>query len=321
MLRSANLGNHSVPAGDAPHPSRNEAADQGQHGNPHLESSVRRDAAAFHRGPRHVADGDAARVLSLCGHPLVFDDLRSRRADHRAAMLVARSANPPRRVAAPGGDAGGQVRCGIGCRARQDPARDPRGRDGQAQRDPVRPLLRQRGFNSAVRAACRSVRADERRSRDAERALAGDATRVGLDRRPGRSGSGRLRRIFPSQRKGAGQPRLEGFARRHLSCRWAIGARADRARRGARLCLCGQDPCSAMRRATRACRSSAWASRAGRSPCGSLRAILLVRGARQLRNGARRREEPLSRAQLQCRPGPVQRDRAAGSGRNASRRG
>ena len=53
----------------------------------------------------------------------------------------------------------------------------------------------------------------------------------------------------------------------------------------------------------------------------AFRTVLLVRGARHLRNGARWREEPLPGAQLQCRPGAVQRHRAAGSCRSASRPG
>ena len=112
-------------------------------------------------------------LLSLCRNSLVFDNVRPRRLDHGAAMLVARSPHSSCRVATFGGDAGGQVRCGIGRRARQDPARDARGRDGQAQRSPVRPLLRQRRFrlrcSSCSRANMRRRAAIWRRCRSSGR--------------------------------------------------------------------------------------------------------------------------------------------------------
>ena len=191
----------AVLAGDAANPSRDEAADQGHHGSPHLQSSLQRDAAAFHRRPGDAADRDAARILSLCRHSLVLDDLRSRRTDHRPAMSVARSANSACRVAALGGDAGGSF----------DPASDAapgkilhETRAGEMARLNEVPFGLYYGSVDSTPLFVLLAGQYVQTTGDIEtlRALAGDPTRVELDRRPGRSGPGRLRRIFPASEKG-----------------------------------------------------------------------------------------------------------------------
>ena len=101
-------------------------------------------------------------------------------------------------------------------RARQDPARNARRRNGGAARGAVRAILRQRRCHAAVRAARRSLRRAHRRRRDAGRAVAGDRGGAALDRRSRRSRRRRLRRISARHRAGARQSGLEGFLRRDL---------------------------------------------------------------------------------------------------------
>ncbi len=75
------------------------------------------------------------------------------------------------------------------CAARKNSARDARRRNGGAARSAVRPLLRQRRFDTAVRAARRPLRRTHRRLRDHRRTVAGHRSGLGLDRRARRSGS------------------------------------------------------------------------------------------------------------------------------------
>ena len=75
--------------------------------------------------------------------------------------VATRRAAAPRRLPGQRADAAGRRR------ARQDPARDARRRDGGAARGAVRPLLRQRRFHAAVRDARGPLRRAHRRHRDA----------------------------------------------------------------------------------------------------------------------------------------------------------
>ena len=106
-------------------------------------------------GAAHQRTGN--RAVSVRGHPVVLDALRPRCGDHRAADPVARSGHRARRARlprrAPG--AGRVVVPGFG--ARQDHARDAARRDVGAARTAVRPLLRRRGYDAAVRDARRRV--------------------------------------------------------------------------------------------------------------------------------------------------------------------
>ena len=75
----------------------------------------------------------------------------------RCELLWVDPADRARRARLPGRHAGRpSVDPGAGRRAGQDPARDAAGRDGGAGRDPVRPLLRQRRRDAAVRRAGRA---------------------------------------------------------------------------------------------------------------------------------------------------------------------
>ena len=53
-----------------------------------LERPLQRDPVPLGRRPRDADDRHAAGALSLCRHPLVFDDVRPRRPDHGAADAV-----------------------------------------------------------------------------------------------------------------------------------------------------------------------------------------------------------------------------------------
>ena len=127
-------------------------------------------------------------------------------------------------------------------RARKDPARDARRRDGGAAGGSVRALLRQRRCDAAVRDAGGSLYRAHRRHRDAAGTMAQHRSGAGLDRRPGRSRSRRFRRVSPRRRAGLGQSGLEGLPRRHLPRRRFDCGRPDRALRGAGLRLCGEAP-------------------------------------------------------------------------------
>ena len=69
---------------------RQSTARRHQHRN--LERYLQRGAVPVDGRPQHADDRHAAGTLSLCRHPLVFDDVRPRRADHRAADAVDRPA-------------------------------------------------------------------------------------------------------------------------------------------------------------------------------------------------------------------------------------
>ena len=140
---------------------RRSTSRRGQHRD--VERYLQRGAVPGDGRPQHADDGNAAGAIPLCGHSLVFDHVRPRRIDHRAANAVGRSAHCPGRAAAarflPGQDHGSARRR----RARQDPARDARRRDGGAARGAVRAVLRQRRFDLAVRSAGRPLCRTHRR--------------------------------------------------------------------------------------------------------------------------------------------------------------
>ena len=159
-----------------------------------------------------------------------------------------------------------------------------------------------------------------RRPRDHPGPLARDRAGLRLDGRAGRPRRRRVPRICPGRRERPAEPGLEGFPRRGLPCRRRAGRRADRARRGAGLRLCGAPTMapgwrdgSRRRRAGRDLDAQAEVLR------DKVRRRLLVRGHRHLRDRARRRQEALPRADLECRPGALDRDRQAGP-RRARRR-
>ena len=123
---------------------------------------------------------DAARAVSLRRRALVQHAVRPRRHHHRAARCCGSS--PSSRAACSAYLAATQatdVDPEQRRRARQDPARGARRRDGGARRGAVRPLLRQRRRDAAVRDAGRRLlrsapatsRSSQRSGRNIERAL------------------------------------------------------------------------------------------------------------------------------------------------------
>ena len=274
----------------------------------HLEPDLQRGDVPLDGRPRDPDDRHAGGSLSLRRHPLVLDHVRPRRDHHRDADAVVRFPHRQRRAAAARRLSGQRFRSARRRRARENPARDARRRNGGAAGGSVRPVLRQRGCDAAVRDAGRALHRAHRRHRDAARALAQHRSGARLDRRTGRSRSRRLRRISPRRRERPGQPGLEGLPRRDLPCRWFDRARADRAVRGAGLRLCGE---ARWRRAARA----AWQARARRrARCAgdkarrTVRGGVLVRGHRHLCARARRPEAAVPRADLERRAGAVQRN-------------
>ena len=258
--------------------------------------------------PQHADDGNAAGPLSLCGHSLVLDDVRPRRTDHRAADAVDRSAHRARRAAAARFLSGQSGRSARRRRARQDPARDARRRDGGAARGAVRAILRQRRFDAAVRAAGRPLCRAHRRRGDAAPSCGRRSRRRCAGSTAPAIPTGRLRRIPARDRAGACQSGLEGFVRRDLPCRWAARRRLHRAGRGPGLRVRRQAAGGALRPRAWDCTSrraklEAEAQRSGRA----IRGGVLVRGNRHLRAGARRRQAAVPGAHLQCRAAAVHR--------------
>ena len=184
-------------------------------------------------------------------------------------------------------------------RAGQDPARDARRRDGGAGRGPVRPLLRQRRRDAAVRDAGGGLLPAHRRpARSSRRSGRNVDARAGLDRPLRRPRRRRLRRVRARRRRTgwcsrAGRTRTTRCST--PTARWPRGrsrcarCRATSTRRGRRR------PSSPARsgeptRGRGAARAQA--ERAARA----LRASVLVRGARHLRARARRRQAAVPRA-------------------------
>ncbi len=110
---------HAWPAGASP---RNAPFDRGRHQHRNLEQHLQRGAVPVDGRSQHADDRDRAWPLSLCRHSLVFDHVRPRRPDHRAADAVDRSARGLRRAQTAGRLSGQGRRCPERCRTRQDPA-------------------------------------------------------------------------------------------------------------------------------------------------------------------------------------------------------
>ena len=206
------------------------------------------------------------------------------------------------------------IDAGAGRRAGQDPARDARRRDGGARRDAVRPLLRQRRCDAAVRDAGarrttertgRPARSSRRSGRNVERALDwidsyGDVDGDGFVEYQRRTPSGLVQ---------------QGWKDSHDSVFHADGTLAE-----APIALCEvQGYVYAALRGAAATRARARATRARGAAAHARRETLrervrggvLVRGARHLRAGARRRQAALPRAIVERRPLPVHRHRRA----------
>ncbi len=142
---------------------RDAPVDERRHQHRNVEQYLQRGAVPVDGRPQHADDGYAAGTVSLCGHSLVFDDVRPRRNHHRAADAVDRPAGRARRVEAARVLSGQDGRSACGRGARQDPARNARRRDGRAARGAVCAILRQRRCDAAVRAAGRSLCRTHRR--------------------------------------------------------------------------------------------------------------------------------------------------------------
>ncbi len=97
------------------------------------------------------------------------------------------------------------VDAAAGRRTGKDPARDPQQRDGAPRRGAVRPLLRQRGRDAAVRhPGRRLLRSDRRSRRSSQPTVAACRARARVDRRVRRSRRRRLCRIrAPTRRPGS----------------------------------------------------------------------------------------------------------------------
>ena len=202
-------------------------------------------------------------------------------------------------------------------RAGQDPARDARRRDGRARRGAVRPLLRQRRRDAALRPARRPLRRAHRRPRNARRSC-GPRSRPALgwiDRHGDPDGDGFVEYRRASER-GPRQSGLEGFLRRDLPCRRHAGRGPDRARRGPGLRLRRQD---ARSRAAHGASGRTELARAARSGCRAasptrFEAAFWCPDLRPMRSRSTA-QAALPRAHLQRRPGAVHRHRAAGARR------
>ena len=293
---------------------RDAARDRRHHLDRDLQQHLQRGGVPGDGRPQHADDGDAAGPLSLCRHSLVLDHVRPRRADHRDADAVGRSAHRLRRAAKARRVSGHGGRSAQRRRAGQDPARDARRRDGGAARGAVRAILRQRRFDAVVRAARWPVCRAHRRRRHARRSVAGDRGRVALDRRPRRSRRRWVRGVSARLRAGSRQSGLEGFLRRDLSCRRPPRRRLHRARRSAGLCVRRQTARGALREAARAGRQGRRAGARGGAAGETVRAGVLVPRARHLR--AWRSTAPSSRAGCAA-PTPDNYCSPASSARNA----
>ena len=199
------------------------------------------------------------------------------------------------------------------CRARQDPARDARRRDGGAARGAVRAILRQRRCDAAVRAARRALRRAHRRRRDAARSC-------GRRSRPRCAGS-----TVPAIPTATASSNISARPNRGLRNQgWKDSYdaifHADGTLAEGNIALAEvQGYVFAAKRLAARC-----AQRLGRREiaqrleaeaeqlAAALRGGVLVRGTRHLRAGARRRQAALHGAHLECRATAVQRHGARG---------
>ena len=141
---------------------------------------------------------------------------------------MARPGAGARRARLPGRDPGDRPATrSAGRRARQDPARDAQRRDGRARRDPVRPLLRQRRRDAAVRPAGRRLLPAHRRPRASSRrsGRTSSARCDWIDGYGDRDGDGFVE-YQRAQRRRPGPAGLEGLARLGLPRRRRAGRRA-----------------------------------------------------------------------------------------------
>ena len=248
--------------------------------------------------------------------------VRPRRHHHRARDAVGRTrrsrAACSRYLAATQADA---RRRRAGRRAGQDPARDARRRDGGARRGPVRPLLRQRRRDAAVRHARRRVLRAHRRPRVRRRASGrtSSARSTGSTRTAIRDGDG----FVEYARQIADRAWCSRAGRTRTTRSSTPTARSPRRRSRCARCRATSTPRGAARRG--------WPTRSGdaaraerlRAQARALRERferrVLVRGARHLRAGARRRQAAVPGAHVECRPLPVRRHRRRRSARGASR--
>ena len=130
----------------------------------HFGPAVRPVDRPLARRSRAADDVAADRPVSVRRHPVVRNAVRARRDHHVAANALAQSAARSRRAELSRLDAGDG---GLGVSrfaARQDHARDEARRDGGAAGSAVRPLLRRRRYDAAVRDARGCVREPHRRS-------------------------------------------------------------------------------------------------------------------------------------------------------------
>ena len=188
------------------------------------------------------------RPLSLCRHPLVLDDLRPRRADHRAAMLWCD----------PGVARGVLRRLAAHQAKKTDPRSDAQPgkilhemRDGEMAALSEVPFGLYYGSVDATPLFVLLAGLYVERTGDQETLAAAVAAYRGgarLDRRDGRSRRRRLCRISPRQRAGPRQSGLEGLPRCDLPRRRPAGRRPHRAGRGPGLRLCRQDGDRALAR-------------------------------------------------------------------------
>ena len=149
------------------------------------------------------------------------------------------------------------------CRARKNPARDARRRDGGAARGSVQAVLRQRRFDAAVRDAGRrsipSTPATSRRFASFGRTIEAALAWIDGPGDPDRDGFVEYHR---ADEKGLVNQGWKDSLRRDLPCRRRARRRARSRCRGAGLCLCGE---ARWRRAARA------GSARRRSPTRSMR--------------------------------------------------
>ena len=89
-----------------------------------VERAPERDSAPLRRRSRDAHHRHPRRSLPVRGHPLVLDDVRTGRADHRHADAVVRSQCRARRVAPPCRAPGKKHRSSCRRRAGEDPARN-----------------------------------------------------------------------------------------------------------------------------------------------------------------------------------------------------
>ena len=182
-------------------------------GNGQFDALVKRATSDLHMMTTVLPTG----LYPYAGVPWFNTPFRPRRHHHRAGVPLAESESGPGRLALPGIDAGRRRDSGAGRRARQDPARNPQGRNGGPGGDALCALLRQRGRHASVRRAGRRLLRADRRPPVDRGHLAEHRGRPAVDRPLRRPRRRRVRRIRPPLRRRPVAPGLEGFRRRHLS--------------------------------------------------------------------------------------------------------